>query len=161
MTDYLYHHGIKDQKWGVRRFQYPDGSLTPEGRKRYGLKDSYSKSDKKHGKHIVDSLDALHKFKKENSSSDTKKFINSIKRDFGSMTLKDMNNALDRSDLDRTRKWMTASGVLGGSVGGILGGVVGGAVGGALGSATGGVISAPSIKAKRHRREKTLVDLTG
>lgn len=31
----LYHWGIKGQKWGVRRFQNPDGSLTPAGRKRY------------------------------------------------------------------------------------------------------------------------------
>ena len=31
----LYHHGIKGQKWGVRRYQNPDGSLTPEGKKRY------------------------------------------------------------------------------------------------------------------------------
>ena len=32
----LYHHGIKGQKWGVRRFQYEDGKWTPEGRLRYG-----------------------------------------------------------------------------------------------------------------------------
>lgn len=36
MMDELYHHGIKGQKWGIRRFQNPDGTLTPEGRKRYG-----------------------------------------------------------------------------------------------------------------------------
>ena len=30
----LYHHGIKGQKWGVRRFQNPDGSLTEAGKKR-------------------------------------------------------------------------------------------------------------------------------
>lgn len=36
MTDDLSHHGILGQKWGVRRFQNPDGSLTEEGRKRYG-----------------------------------------------------------------------------------------------------------------------------
>ena len=31
----LYHHGIKGQKWGVRRFQNEDGSLTPAGKDRY------------------------------------------------------------------------------------------------------------------------------
>lgn len=31
----LYHHGIKGQKWGVRRFQNKDGSLTPAGKRRY------------------------------------------------------------------------------------------------------------------------------
>ena len=33
--DELYHHGIKGQKWGVRRFQNPDGTLTGVGQKRY------------------------------------------------------------------------------------------------------------------------------
>lgn len=31
----LQHHGIKGQKWGVRRYRNRDGSLTPAGRKRY------------------------------------------------------------------------------------------------------------------------------
>ncbi len=34
-TTYLAHHGIKGMKWGVRRFQKKDGSLTPAGKKRY------------------------------------------------------------------------------------------------------------------------------
>lgn len=34
-ADELYHHGIKGQRWGVRRFQRSDGSLTPAGKKRY------------------------------------------------------------------------------------------------------------------------------
>lgn len=34
-NDELYHHGIKGQRWGVRHYQNPDGSLTNAGRQRY------------------------------------------------------------------------------------------------------------------------------
>lgn len=37
--NYVQHHGIKGQKWGVRRFQNTDGSLTAEGKKRYSSGD--------------------------------------------------------------------------------------------------------------------------
>lgn len=41
MHNELYHYGIKDQKWGVRRYQNEDGTLTPLGKERY------SKSERK------------------------------------------------------------------------------------------------------------------
>lgn len=34
--EYIAHHGIKNQRWGVRRYQNPDGSLTELGRRRLG-----------------------------------------------------------------------------------------------------------------------------
>ena len=43
-NEVLTHHGIKGQKWGVRRFQNADGSLTVAGRKRYGSGESSSQS---------------------------------------------------------------------------------------------------------------------
>lgn len=35
MINELYHYGVKGQKWGVRRYQNKDGSLTNAGKKRY------------------------------------------------------------------------------------------------------------------------------
>lgn len=79
----LAHHGIKGQKWGVRRFQYSNGSLTPEGIKRYrhrepkdlwntfedahqrvmkkqgwddGFTDPYRTTDPKTGKNLMEKL---------------------------------------------------------------------------------------------------------
>lgn len=44
--DVLEHYGIKRMKWGVRRYQYKDGTLTPAGRERYskGLSKHYRKA---------------------------------------------------------------------------------------------------------------------
>lgn len=64
--DELYHHGIKGQKWGVRRYQNEDGSLTPEGMKRYGVDANGKMSEKGMGKRLRDATKtALKDWKQE------------------------------------------------------------------------------------------------
>lgn len=47
------HHGIKGQKRGVRRFENEDGTLTEEGKRRYGGKQDYSDRDQRTGRKIA------------------------------------------------------------------------------------------------------------
>lgn len=78
-TLFLAHHGTKGQKWGLRRFQYEDGSLTPAGLKRYGnlsskkarLEEKTYKSSKDRQK--IDKLDKkLNKLSKKDDEKDKK-----------------------------------------------------------------------------------------
>jgi len=49
----LKHHGILGMKWGVRRYQNKDGSLTAEGEKRYA-KEKYKNSLQKQKNQLSD-----------------------------------------------------------------------------------------------------------
>lgn len=57
---YLKHAGIKGQRWGVRRFQNEDGTLTEAGRRRYGknefkeLEKDYKRADTEASKAILE-----------------------------------------------------------------------------------------------------------
>lgn len=43
-SDELRHHGVEGQKWGIRRYQNPDGTLTAEGKRRYGTIEGFNKA---------------------------------------------------------------------------------------------------------------------
>lgn len=123
MDNELYHFGIKGQRWGVRRYQNPDGSLTVLGKKKYGTKSNFEKvqAAKKaaSGSKIKAQLDRekanartqaeIEKYRKKASkklgkSDDPEvesKDENSEKKTKGSMTNEELRTATDRINLER------------------------------------------------------------
>ena len=94
MSD-LRHHGIKGQKWGVRRFQNADGSLTAAGRKRYGTDDFKDALDK------VNKADSLIKTaKKFREEIDHKAYTDKIKTDLSKMSDKELQQVVNRLNLE-------------------------------------------------------------
>lgn len=58
-NDYLYHHGILGQKWGIRNYQNSDGTLTEAGKARYA---KLSRKEEKIKSKISKNQDKLNKF---------------------------------------------------------------------------------------------------
>ena len=61
MENELMHWGIKGMKWGVRRYQNKDGSLTPAGKKRYDKEMAKLKEEEKIAKNKLRTQAKLNK----------------------------------------------------------------------------------------------------
>ena len=70
--DSLVHHGIKGQKWGERRYQNKDGSLTAEGYKHWGVSPNGGNrlTSRGRGKNAVRVADAVAKREKQQKKLD-------------------------------------------------------------------------------------------
>lgn len=94
----LMHHGIKGQKWGIRRYQNEDGSLTNRGKSRYG-----------HGKEVAKEHTKLYYDKLESSQKKSKAYQKAIKESERLKNKYDLDNENDHSldsKLERTeREW--------------------------------------------------------
>lgn len=77
-SDELYHYGTKGQRWGERKYQYEDGSLTPAGRERYYDSSSRPKGREKNatgtGKAVSKKGSGLSSNGKDKNSLDVKSF---------------------------------------------------------------------------------------
>lgn len=114
------HAGIKGMKWGVRRYQNKDGSLTPAGKKRYDRDVRENNAKKRDNRIVIDGPDPSRWTKEDlkrtkgvvDSTADVNKQLKTIndnsrsskkrkRMDLSNMTDKEMRDQINRELLER------------------------------------------------------------
>lgn len=116
----LKHSGVKGMKWGVRRYQNKDGSLTPAGKKRYDRDVRENNAKKKDNRIIIDGPDPKRWVKEDtsraknvvDSSSNMVRELKNVERntrpspkkqkmDLSKMTDQQLRDRINRANLEK------------------------------------------------------------
>ena len=104
MENELMHWGIKGMKWGVRRYQNKDGSLTPAGKKRYDKEMAKLKEEEKIAKNKLRTQAKLNKLdekRKEIAARKSGKPIAKSTKQHSKPSVKDMSDEELRQTVNR------------------------------------------------------------
>ena len=96
MEDYLAHWGVKGMRWGVRRYQNKDGTLTPAGQKRYNKEMTKLKAEEKVLKNKQKTQAKINKLEEKRRS------VNEQKRNIGKKP--GLNKSSDSADQQTGKK---------------------------------------------------------
>ena len=97
----LGHSGIKGQKWGIRRFQNEDGSLTEEGKKRYGTPETYRAVAKEASSLEEATKGASSAVSTAASIINTQRGSKAIRKDYSNLSDKELQEKINRLNLER------------------------------------------------------------